>query len=330
MSVRETVLQALKDSKGQWVSGEALSEVLGVSRTTVWKQVRKLVSDGYEIESSSKKGYRLRVPADLLSPQEVLEGLSTQQFGQNHYFYYQELDSTNNRARELAAEGYPEGTVVAAEMQTAGRGRRGRDWYSPNQEGIYVSVILRPLLPLKEISRVSLLTAVAVAETLATDLNLHPLIKWPNDILINNRKIAGILSEVVTDMDSIEYIVVGIGLNINNFPPDFPHDFRTPATSVQAECQRPLPRVQILQNLLFNLENHYQKLLQGRFGDTLEKAKNLSMVIGREVKIDTLNGFLTGQAVDIDDHGFLLVRDQSGTIHTVMSGEISLLSSPSN
>lgn len=330
MSVREAVLRSLKENEGQWISGEALSETLGVSRTTVWKQVKKLISDGYEIESASKKGYRLSSPADLLAPQEVLEGLITKQFGQKHYFYYQELDSTNNRARELAAEEYPEGTVVVAEMQTAGRGRRGRDWYSPKQEGIYMSIILRPWLPLKDISRVSLVTAVAVAETLETELNLHPLIKWPNDILVNNRKIAGILSEVVTDMDSIEYIVVGIGLNINNTPSDFPPDFRTPATSMQAECYQPVSRVKILQNLLFNLEKHYQKLLQGNFEATLNKGKKLSMVIGREVKLDTLNGLLEGQAIDINDHGFLLVRDPAGTVHTVMSGEISLLSLPSN
>lgn len=325
MTLRESVLLALKERSGQWISGEALSEILNVSRTTVWKQVKTLLSEGYAIESSSKKGYRLSAPPDLLSPEEVGPGLATQQLGREHYFYYRELDSTNNRARELAAAGYAEGTVVVAETQTAGRGRRGRNWYSPDSEGIYMSVILRPRLPLKEISRISLVTAVAVAATLETELQLQPRIKWPNDILINGRKIAGILSEAVTDMDSIEYIVAGIGLNINNPLQNFPPDFRTAPTSVQTEYRQPVSRVRLLQSLLLNLENHYLQLLQGNFAPTLEKGKSLSMVIGQEVKLDTINGFLEGQAIDIDDNGFLLVRDQSGIIHTIFSGEISLL-----
>ncbi len=327
MTLRESVLAALKERKGEWVSGEALSEILKVSRTTVWKQVKTLLAEGYEIESSPKKGYRISKPADLLSPEEVCHGLATEVFGQKDYFYYRELDSTNNRARILASEGYPEGTVVVAEMQTAGRGRRGRSWYSPANQGIYVSVILRPVLPLKEISRVSLVTAAAVAETLELELKLNPRIKWPNDILIDNKKIAGILSEAVTDMDGIEYIVVGIGLNINNQIQDFPTDFRTAATSALAEHDQPDSRIKVLQGLLLQLESYYKQLMAGNFAYTLEKAKSISMVIGQEVRLDTVNGFTVGQAVDIDDNGFLLVRDQEGAIHTIMSGEISILPS---
>ncbi len=328
MTLREAVLSALKERKGEWVSGEALSEILKVSRTSVWKQVKTLLAEGYEIESAPKKGYRISAPADLLSPEEVRPGLATKVFGQKDYFYYREIDSSNNRARLLASEGYPEGTVVVAEMQTTGRGRRGRSWYSPAIQGIYVSVILRPVLPLKEISRVSLVTAVAVAATLESELSLQPRIKWPNDVLVDNKKIAGILSEAVTDMDGVEYIVVGIGLNINNKIQDFPTDFRTPATSARAEHDHPDSRIKVLQGLLLHLENYYQQLLQGNFTLTLDKARSLSMVIGQEVRLDTVNGFTVGQAVDIDDSGFLLVRDQQGTNHTIMSGEISIL--PSN
>jgi BirA family biotin operon repressor/biotin-[acetyl-CoA-carboxylase] ligase len=178
---------------------------------------------------------------------------------------------------------------------------------------------------LKEISRVSLVTAVAVAETLEEELNLQPRIKWPNDILINHRKIAGILSEAVTDMDSIEYIVTGIGLNINNHVQDFPSNFRTPATSATTEYENPVSRVKLLQGLLHHLESCYHQLLDGNFARVLEKGKKLSMVIGHEVELDTITGLLVGEAVDMDDNGFLLVRDQSGTIHTIMSGEISIL-----
>lgn len=329
MTLREAVLTALKERKGEWVSGEALSESLKVSRTAVWKQVKTLLAEGYEVESAPKKGYRISATADLLSPEEVCAGLTTKVFGRQDYFYYREIDSTNNRARVLASEGYPEGTVVVAETQTAGRGRRGRSWYSPAKQGIYVSVILRPVLPLKEISRVSLVTAVAVAATLESELNLQPRIKWPNDVLVDNKKIAGILSEAVTDMDGVEYIVVGIGLNINNKIQDFPTDFRTPATSALAEHDHPDSRIQVLQGLLLHLESYYQQLLAGNFAMTLDKARSLSMVIGQEIRLDTVNGFTVGKAIDIDASGFLLVLDQQGTTHTIMSGEISILSSNS-
>lgn len=325
MNFREAILAALKDKGDAWVSGEALSVILGVSRTTVWKQIKRLQMEGYGIESSSKKGYRLSAPPDLLSPDEVCPGLATVAFGRQHYIYYREADSTNIRARELAAEGYPEGTVVVAETQIAGRGRRGRNWYSPAGQGIYVSVLLRPHLPLREISRISLVAAAAVAETLETEMELHPIIKWPNDILVNDKKIAGILSEAVTDMDGVEYVVVGIGININNEALDFPGDFRTAATSARAECGIPGSRIKVLQALLTRFESHYQQLLNGGFDQTLAKCKSMLSVLGQQVRLDTINGHLTGQAIDIDDNGFLMVRDNTGTVHTVMSGEITIL-----
>jgi BirA family biotin operon repressor/biotin-[acetyl-CoA-carboxylase] ligase len=323
--MRQKILQSLKDNNKQWLSGEYLSEILGVSRTAVWKQIKALQSEGYKIESSPKKGYRLSSLPDLLSPGEVCPDLTTRVLGRTHYLYYQELDSTNNQARSLAAQGYPEGTVVITEMQTAGRGRRGRSWFSPAVTGIYFSIILRPVMPLKEISRLSLVTAAAVAETLETELNLPARIKWPNDILINSRKIAGILSEAVTDMDGVEYIIIGVGLNTNNSIQSFPDDFRIPATSALIECTRPASRSKLLQSLLKNLENRYFQLLDGDFAGILDKVKRMSMVIGQNLKLDTINGFIIGQAIDINTDGFLVVRDQSGTIHTIMSGEISIL-----
>lgn len=264
---------------------------------------------------------------DSLTPEAVVTGLMSRVFGRRDYFYYREIDSTNNRALELAADGYPEGTVVVAETQTAGRGRRGRTWYSPPRHGIYLSVILRPQLPVREIPRVSLVIGVAVAETLEAAFQLPARIKWPNDILINNRKIAGVLSEVVTGSQGIDCIVTGIGLNINNPLQDFPGDLRTAPTSVLAEKETPVSRVRVLQELLMHLETRYYQLLEGNFNGILDKGKSLSTVIGKEVEYDSQNGLAIGQAVDIDDNGFLLVKDKWGKIHTVTSGEV-YLSSP--
>lgn len=325
MSVREGILATLKENEGDWVSGQALSESLHVSRTAIWKHIKNLLEEGYEIESASKKGYRLSGPANVLTQAEVGRGLTTQMFGRDSYFYFREIDSTNNRAKSLAAEGAPEGTVVVADMQTAGRGRRGRNWFSPASQGLYVSVILKPSLPLREISRISLVAAVAVAETLREEFGLDALIKWPNDILIDHKKIAGILSEAVIDTVGLEYMVVGIGLNINQDLSQFPADLRMPATSLRVENSQAVARVRILQSLLLSLEHQYLRLLAGDFESILVRARALSMVLGQQVRLETAEGFVVGKAVDINSDGYLMVVNPDGSVQAVMSGEIDVV-----
>lgn len=329
MTFREAVLAAIRERRGEWVSGEALSLSLKVSRTTIWKQVKTLQAEGYAIETSPKKGYRLSALPDILSPEEVLRGLQTEVFGREHYFYFTEIDSTNNYAKRLAAQGYPEGTLVIAEQQIAGRGRRGRQWHSEPGQGIFMSLILRPTLPLKELSRITMFIAVAVVETLER-FGIKSGIKWPNDVLINGRKIAGILTEAVTDMDGIEYIVTGIGLNVNNRVADFPEEFRSVATTIREEAGRCISRVELLQEFLWQLESSYRQLVSGGFSEILEKVRSLSLVIGHDIKIDSVNGITTGRAIDIDNNGFLMVRDSQGNIHNIMSGEILFKSEPEN
>lgn len=326
MTLRQSVLQALKEKNGEWLSGELISTSLNLSRTMIWKQMKQLKTEGYEVESSSKKGYRLLSCPDILTADEVCFGLTTEILGRKDYFYYPSIDSTNKQARLLASQGYPEGTVVVADMQTEGRGRRGRSWYSPAGQGIYMSLILRPQIPLKEISRISLMTAVALAETLQEELALPARIKWPNDVLIDRRKIAGILSEAITDMDGIEYIVIGIGININNPEDEFPDDLRTAPTSILAEIKQTVSRVKIMQSLLAKLEYHYALIQAGIFDETLAAGKSLSMVIGQTVSLETNNGLAAGKAIDIDENGFLLVDSGEGVIHTVISGEIEVVS----
>lgn len=327
MTLREAVLAVIKEREGEWVSGEALSQSLNVTRTTIWKHVKTLQSEGYAIDTSPKKGYRLSALPDILSLEEVIGGLQTEVFGREHYIYLQEIDSTNNYAKKLAAEGYPEGTLVIAEKQSAGRGRRGRQWHSEPGQAIFMSLILRPKLPLKELSRVTMFIAVAVVDTL-NEFGIKGGIKWPNDVLINGRKIAGILTEAVTDMDGIEYIVTGIGLNVNNLITDFPEELRGIVTSFREEAGRFIPRIEVLHEFLLNLETNYQQLISGGFDEILEKVRSLSLVIGHDIQIDSVNGITTGRAIDIDNNGFLMVRDSLGNIHNVMSGEILLKAEP--
>lgn len=319
------ILILLEQKLGEWVSGQELSELLQVSRTSVWKHIKKIQSLGYEIESSTKKGYRLLATPDQLFPDEVQRGLEGSIFGFDHYYYFDQVDSTNDYAKKLASQGYPEGCVVTAETQNSGRGRRGRSWFSPPGKGLYFSVILRPNLPIKEIPRIPLVAAAAVANTIASEYNLHPFIKWPNDIWIENRKIAGILTEAVSDMDGVEFVVVGIGLNVNHKIDDFPSDLRTPPTSLQVEIGVPISRVQLFQKLLLNLTCYYSELRAGNFAAILENVRGISLMIGQNVRLETVNGLMTGKALAIDDDGFLVVEDSGGKIHTIMSGEIMIV-----
>jgi BirA family biotin operon repressor/biotin-[acetyl-CoA-carboxylase] ligase len=323
MRLREAVLGAIREEQGQWVSGERLSMSLKVSRTTIWKQIKILQSEGYAIESSPKKGYRLSMIPDILSPEEVKDGLQTQLFGREHYYYFKEIDSTNNYAKTLAADGHPEGTVVIAESQSSGRGRRGRQWYSDSGQGIFLSLILRPPLPVNELSRINMAIALAIVDALQ-EVGIKSGIKWPNDILIKDRKIAGILTEAITDMDGIEFIVSGIGLNVNTLIKDFPAELRPIVTSVREEAGRMVSRVHLLQILLLKLEQRYQQLISGAFTEILEQVRTLSLVIGRDITIKQLGGITEGRAIDIDNNGFLLVRDGQGNIHHLMSGEVLL------
>ena len=327
MMLREAVLKTLKQKQGHWVSGGALSQELGVSRTTVWKYIKSLQAEGYTVEASPKKGYRLTIRPDILSGLEVQPELNTTLFGREHYFYFKEMESTNDYAKILATRNYPEGTTVVAECQTAGRGRRGRAWFSLPGKGIYVSVILRPALPLNQLSRVTPAMAVAVADALH-QLGLKPGIKWPNDILVNGRKIAGILTEAVTDMDGIEYIVVGIGVNVNYRLEDFPKEFRQSATSARIELKCTVPRLPLLQELLLRVEQRYQQMLTGGVAAIMEEFRRLSTVIGKDIVLDGLQGITSGRAIDIDNNGFLMVRDAEGNIHHVMSGEIFVKAPP--
>jgi BirA family biotin operon repressor/biotin-[acetyl-CoA-carboxylase] ligase len=323
MRLREAVLGAIREEQGQWVSGERLSMSLKVSRTTIWKQIKILQSEGYAIESSPKKGYRLSMIPDILSPEEVKDGLQTQLFGREHYYYFKEIDSTNNYAKTLAADGHPEGTVVIAESQSSGRGRRGRQWYSDSGQGIFLSLILRPPLPVNELSRINMAIALAIVDALQ-EVGIKSGIKWPNDILIKDRKIAGILTEAITDMDGIEFIVSGIGLNVNTLIEDFPAELRPIVTSVREEAGRMVSRVHLLQILLLKLEQRYQQLISGAFTEILEQVRTWSLVIGRDITIKQLGGITEGRAIDIDNNGFLLVRDGQGNIHHLMSGEVLL------
>ena len=321
MTSSEEILQFLIDRSNEWVSDEDLIKAFQTDRITLLKRIDDLQNKGYQIGYIASRGYRIRSLSNDLTAEEVAIGLETKVFGRNHYIYCPQIDSTNNLAHSLALEGYPEGTVVTAEEQTAGKGRRGREWYSAPGRGIYMSIILKPALPRDKISSIPLLAAVALAEALE-ESGLKPMVKWPNDILINNKKIAGILAETITNRENIESVILGIGININHNISDFPSGLRTPPTSLKIELGVDITRTKLLQSLLLFLEQHYHLLQTGNFDRTLEKARRLSTIIGKRINYEMNGSYISGIALDLDKNGFLLVKDKKNKTYTITSGEI--------
>jgi BirA family biotin operon repressor/biotin-[acetyl-CoA-carboxylase] ligase len=299
-----------------------LSRRLGVSRAAVWKQVSKLRDAGYVIRSSPKRGYIFSRAPEMLLPAEIRDGIDTEVFGRKEIAYFSELDSTNRKAKELAVEGAPEGTLVVAEQQTKGRGRLRRNWHSPFQEGIYASLILRPKLPPAEAPKITLATGVSVAETLLAITPVKPAIKWPNDILVNGRKICGILTETSTEMDAIDFVVVGVGINVNNRK--FPDDLREIATSVYLETGRTFDRVTLMQEFLRQFERSYSLFLRSGFESIGKRWRELAMLLGKEVTVRMIDRTCRGRVMELDRDGALLIKSENGELERIYSGDIQV------
>jgi BirA family biotin operon repressor/biotin-[acetyl-CoA-carboxylase] ligase len=325
MSTKDQLLLCLKEEKGSWFPGELLGKRLKISRTAVWKHICALKEEGYIIESSRKKGYALRETPDCLLEREICEGLKNRVIGKRGIVHFNETDSTNIRAEHLADNGAPEGMVVVAERQTQGRGRRGRVWFSPADEGIYASVILRPDIPPNEAPRLTLLTAVAIAEAIRSCTSLPAAIKWPNDIFVGGKKVAGILTEIRAEMDRIHYIVIGLGINVNNKAESYPLDIQDKATSLFIESGNLFSRAVILRTCLECFETQYELFKVHGFGPVMQQWKQLSNVIGKQVSVDVIDKNYIGLVQDIDEDGFLMIRDKEGNLRRIISGDVSLL-----
>ena len=322
MSTKNELLSRLKQAKGDWVSGEFLSEELSVSRAAVWKHIRKLREEGYLIHSSPGKGYLLEKASDMLLPEEIREGLTTLILGRKDIHHLRETVSTNTTAKELAANGAAEGTLIVSEMQTGGKGRLGRKWFSPFGEGIYLSFILRPAVSPAEAPKMTLMAAVAMAEALHSGTGLHVSIKWPNDLLLGGKKLAGILTEISTEMDAVDYVVIGLGLNVNTA--SFPSEIREKATSLLIETGKTHARSELIRGFLKWFEGYYELFQRGDFEPILDRWRQFSHIAGRRITVETIGDKTSGTALDIDRDGFLMVEDDDGHIHRIYSGDITL------
>jgi BirA family biotin operon repressor/biotin-[acetyl-CoA-carboxylase] ligase len=326
MVKKDQLLYYLKQQKGSWVSGELLSREMAISRAAIWKHIRGLKQDGYVIESSPKKGYLLREAPDFLLPEEIRDGLCAINFGRKEIFYFKEIDSTNEKAKSLAAEGAPEGTLVVAESQTKGRGRRGRGWFSPFGEGIYISLILRPSIAPNEAPKITLMTAVVVAEALLAMIpSLSVRIKWPNDILVNGKKMAGILTEISTEMDLVEFIVIGLGVNVNMNIDRFPKEIRGQATSILISTGSHFSRSAIVKAYLQYFEKYYGIFKKNGFETVMRRWRGLSDIIGQKVMVDVMGEKHVGDVMNVDNNGILILKDDRGRIQRIFSGDVILV-----
>lgn len=322
MGNRETLLHLLKSDPHHWISGEVLRQHLGISRNAVSKHIRALRATGYEIQSAPRKGYLLQGIQDRIIPEEIRDGLDTTVFGQQEIRCFKETDSTSLQARVLADDGALEGALILAESQTQGRGRKGRTWFTPKGEGVSMSMILRPPISPMDASRLTLLTAVALAEALIDSTGLDIRIKWPNDILCKGKKLAGILTELSTEMDAVNHVIIGLGLNVNTPEEGFPKDLKDKASSILAESGITHSRCNLTKRFLERFERHYNALINDGFPDLLNRWRLLSDTIGQRVCVEMIGKRLTGTVRDIDPNGFLVLKDENGVRHHILSGDL--------
>lgn len=321
--LRKKLLDAFTRADGEFLSGQYLADLIGCSRTAVWKHIEDLRKEGFILEAVRRKGYRIIKTPENITPDEIRLGLKTDFLGQQIH-YEESVDSTQKIAHRLAYDGAPEGTVVLAEEQLSGRGRMDRKWYSPKYTGIWMSVILRPnILPTKA-PQLTLLTAVAVVQAIEEVAALSPKIKWPNDILINGKKVTGILTELQAEADRVKTIIIGIGMNVNQKESDFPEYLHTTATSLSIEKGGYISRPAIIRAVLSNIEKLYLLYLEKGFYPIKLLWESYAVSIGKTITARTLSGNITGRALGITDDGVLMIEDENGAVHHVFSADIDL------
>ena len=315
---KRKILKTLYEKKDEYVPLEHFVNETGKSPEIIENEFLNLEEEGYII-NHSKLGYRLIKTPNLLLPYEIKRGLKTNFIGHDIH-YFNEVDSTNEVAKYLAEEGAEDGTVVVAEIQNKGKGRRGKTWISP-PGGIWMSVILRPEIPPHRASQLTLVTGVVVAKTIKEELNIDVGIKWPNDILIGKKKVCGILTEVNATLDKVNYLVVGIGIDMNVDVPMLPSDLQKGATSLKNELDTEINGALLVQRFLLNFENIYNDFKDGKFPEILDEWRAMSSTIGTSVEVRTRGKRVQGYAVGINKEGILIIEMEDGSLRKMISGE---------
>jgi len=319
---KDDVLNLLRSSRSGHVSGAALAAAMGVSRTAVWKHIKTLEREGFAIEAVPSKGYRLTASPDVIVVAEVKQGLVTKTIGKE-IMHAGEVESTNTLAMNLAQKGAVDGTVVVAESQTGGRGRLGRTWTSP-AGNLYMSLILRPAVPISKAPLITLMGAVAVASAIRKLCGIPAGIKWPNDILLSGKKVAGLLTEMSAEPDRIRHIVLGIGVNVNMDRKSLQPDVRRTATTLAAAMERPVDRTILLRTLIAELDLWYHRFLK-RDTEVLTAWKALNVTLGHRVTVSGGGAKMEGLARGVDAEGRLMLELGDGTLRQVSAGDVTIM-----
>jgi BirA family biotin operon repressor/biotin-[acetyl-CoA-carboxylase] ligase len=318
------ILQLFRNEAG-YISGEYLSRELGVSRTAVWKHITALRHSGYGIEAVPSRGYRLISSPDVINLHEVTAQLAGTTIGRQLELF-KLTASTNADAFRLAENGAVEGTVVIADGQSAGKGRRGRIWSSPAGVNLYCSVVLRPLIMPHEAPQLTFLSAVAVARAIELTTNLIPEIKWPNDLLISGKKVAGLLNEMSAETDGINFVILGIGVNLNMTAGQFPNDLRHPATSLLLESGSGVDRSRFVSTMLNELDRLYRDFQAEGFGPVREEWQRRCNANGHQVIVsDSGTDCTGGMFIGIDTDGALLLRSDDDALHRITCGDVRVI-----
>jgi len=316
----DKILNIFRSSNGAFISGEEISEKLKVSRAAVWKHIERLREEGYDIVGEPHVGYRLTGTPDKLIPEEISYRLGTKTIGKRIHSY-ESTGSTNDIAQKLAESGSPEGTAVFSEGQSKGRGRLGREWSSPKGKGIYLSLILRPKISPTHASKITLMSAIAVAAAIRKITDLTALIKWPNDIMVNGHKVCGILTEMSAEVNTVKYVVIGIGINVNTDKEHLPKG----ASSLKSELGAPVSRVELTRELLREIEHQYRLFREEGFEHIITQWRNLSYMLGERVRVMCQDKKIEGYAVDLDSNGALVIRLDSGFTENVTAGDVIMV-----
>lgn len=318
--MKTEILTMLREADG-YVSGQEICNKFGVSRTAVWKSINQLKEAGYEIEAVQNKGYHIVSVPDVMDETE-LQSIRTTQWAGQEIFYFDTIDSTNTKAKELAENGYPGGTLVVADQQLAGRGRRGRGWESPAGSGIFMTLLLKPDMNPNHASMLTLVAALATAKAITEVTGTETKIKWPNDIVIGGRKICGILTEMSAQFDYINHIVIGIGINVHN--ESFPEEIAQTASSLLIECKRRFHRADIIEKFLEHFEKYYAVFLETEDLSGLIREYNAILVnMQKNVRVLDPKEPFEGKAMGITKNGELIV-DTWESRKLVSSGEVSV------
>lgn len=321
----DDVLRILLEQEGAYLSGESISNQLGVSRSAVWKSISILRNQGYHIASTPNKGYALQATPDRLIQAQLQQLLHQPQGVGCQLICLEEVDSTNTHLNQLALQGAPHGTVVTAETQTAGRGRRGRSFHSPQGTGLYCSTLLRPSCSSAEIANLTAWVAVALSDAIAQCCNLQPEIKWTNDLVLQGKKICGILTELglESESDSVDYVVVGCGINVNQTKADFPQEIQSMATSLAEVAGKPIQRTPLCAAILTALNQMFLDFPTEK-ETYLNKYRNRCITLGKEIQVTQGSTHYQAIAQEIDQDFRLVVQDTQGETRVLSTGEVSV------